>query len=434
MEVFVLLALVLANGVFAMSEMAVVSSRPVNLRQLADAGRPGAAAAHALSANPGQFLSTVQVGITLIGIFMGAFGEATLAAKLEPLLGRVALLAPYARELSVGVVVLGIAYLSLVLGELMPKRLALHAPEAIAARIARPMRWLSIAMLPFVKLLTLSTEGLLRLLGVRERVRQTVTEAEIDGLMKIGAETGVFERAESELVSRVLRLDAQSVGAIMTPRMEIVYLDADAPFEDNLRIIWDQGYTRLPVRGGPRRETLGVLDTLDLLDPALKNRPLGIRAHLRPALFVPETVHVIRLLELFRQHKERLALVVDEYGELQGLVTLTDVLEAIVGEVPEADDTEDPDVVQRDDGTLLVDGGVSLARLREAVGRPLELPEGEAGEYQTLGGLVMARLDRVPRAGDRFELAGLRFEVIDMDRRRVDKVLVSTPGGANETA
>jgi putative hemolysin len=434
MEVFVLLALVLANGVFAMSEMAVVSSRPVNLRQLADAGRPGAAAAHALSANPGQFLSTVQVGITLIGIFMGAFGEATLAAKLEPLLGRVALLAPYARELSVGVVVLGIAYLSLVLGELMPKRLALHAPEAIAARIARPMRWLSIAMLPFVKLLTLSTEGLLRLLGVRERVRQTVTEAEIDGLMKIGAETGVFERAESELVSRVLRLDAQSVGAIMTPRMEIVYLDADAPFEDNLRIIWDQGYTRLPVRGGPRRETLGVLDTLDLLDPALKNRPLGIRAHLRPALFVPETVHVIRLLELFRQHKERLALVVDEYGELQGLVTLTDVLEAIVGEVPEADDTEDPDVLKRGDGTLLVDGGVSLARLREAVGRPLELPEGEAGEYQTLGGLVMARLDRVPRAGDRFELGGLRFEVIDMDRRRVDKVLVSTLGGANETA
>jgi putative hemolysin len=425
MEVFVLLALVLANGVFAMSEMAVVSSRQVKLRQLADAGSKSAAAALALAANPGRFLSTIQVGITLIGIFLGAFGEATLAARLEAPLSRVALLAPYARELSIGIVVLGITYLSLVLGELTPKRLALHAPEAIAARIARPMQWLSIAMLPFVKLLTLSTEGLLRLLGVREQVRQTVTEAEIDGLMKIGAETGVFERAESELVSRVLRLDAQSVGAIMTPRMEVVFLDADVPFEESRRVICEEGYTRLPVRGGPHREVLGVLDTLDLLDPALKGQALDLLAHLRPALFVPETIHVIRLLELFRQHKEHLALVVDEYGELQGLATLSDVLEAIVGELPEAGEAEDPDVVRRADGTLLVDGGVSLARLREAVGRPLEVPEDEAGEYQTLGGLAMARLDRVPRAGDRFELSGLRFEVVDMDRRRVDKMLVS---------
>ena len=328
---------------------------------------------------------------------------------------------------AVGGPVDGITYFSLVLGELFPKRLALHAPEAVAAAIARPMQLLSRAMLPFVKLLTFSTEVLLRLVGVRERVRQTVTEAEIEGLMKIGAESGVFPRAESEFVSRVLRLDAQSVSAIMTPRIDIVALDADAPPEAALKTVRSEGYTRYPVCRGSLSEVLGVLDTLDLLDPALSGRPLDIKAHLRAPLWVPETVHVMRLLELFRQHKEHLAFVVDEYGELQGMVTMTDVLEAIVGELPEAGAPEEPEVTRREDGSLLVDGGASLERLQEAVGRALELPEGEAGSYHTVGGLVMARLGRVPRAGDRFEFAGLRFEVVDMDRHRVDKVLVAPP-------
>jgi putative hemolysin len=424
LEILVLLALILANGVFAMSEIAVVSSRHVRLHQLAEQGSAGAVAALALAANPGRFLSTIQVGITLIGIFTGAFGEATLAAQLAAALRGVPLLAPHAGGLAIAIVVVGITYFSLVLGELAPKRLALHAPEAIAARIARPMEWLSTAMLPFVKLLTVSTAGLLRLMGVRERVKQTVTEAEIEGLMRIGAEAGVFERAESEFVSRVLRLDAQTVGAIMTPRIDIAFLDAQTSVEENLRIIWQEGYTRLPVCRGSLAEVLGVLDTLDLLDPALKGKPLDLRAHLRTPLWVPETIHLIRLLELFKQHKEHLALVVDEYGEVQGLVTLSDVLEAIVGAVPEAGEPEEPDVVRREDGSLLVDGGASLARLQEAVGRPIELPADEAGSYHTLGGLVMARLGHVPHVGDRFSFAGLRFEVLDMDGHRVDKVLV----------
>ena len=415
MEIIVLVCLILANGAFAMSELAVVSSRHVRLQQLADRGAAGAAAAIALAANPGRFLSTVQVGITLIGILMGAFGGATLSAGLAGWLRSQPARAPYAEELSIGIVVVAIAYFSLVLGELVPKRLALHAPEAIAARVARPMQWLSAAMLPFVKLLTISTEGVLRLLGVPERVKQTVTEAEIDGLMKIGAEAGVFERAEREFVARVLRLDAQTVGAIMTPRAE------------NLRIVRREGYTRLPACRGSLSEVVGILDTLDLLDPALADKPLELHAHLRPPLWVPDTIHVIRLLELFKQHKEHLALVVDEYGELQGLVTLTDVLEAIVGEVPEAGEGESPEIVRRDDGSLLVDGGASLSSLREAIERSLELPADEANTYQTVGGLVMARLGRVPRAGDRFDFAGLRFEVLDMDRRRVDKVMVSRP-------
>jgi putative hemolysin len=431
MELVVLLCLILANGAFAMSELAVVSSRHVRLQSLADHGAAGAAAAIALAASPGRFLSTVQVGITLIGILMGAFGGATLSARLAAWLRGWPALAPYAEELAIGVVVVAIAYFSLVFGELVPKRLALHAPEAIATRVARPMQWLSAAMLPFVRLLTLSTEGVLRVLGVPERVKQTVTEAEIDGLMKIGAEAGVFERAEREFVARVLRLDAQTVGAIMTPRVDIVALRLDAPLAENLKLVRREGYTRLPVCRGSLYEVVGILDTLDLLDPALEDRPLELEAQLRPPLWVPETIHVIRLLELFKQHKEHLALVVDEYGELQGLVTLTDVLEAIVGEVPEAGEGESPEIVRRDDGSLLVDGGASLSSLREALERTLELPGDEANTYQTVGGLVMARLGRVPRAGDHFDFAGVRFEVLDMDRRRVDKVLVAPPAAAS---
>lgn len=425
MELLVLLVLVLANGLFAMSEIAVVSSRGTRLQHLAEQGSPGAAAAVALAASPGQFLSTVQVGITLIGIFMGAFGEATLSAQVAAWLRGFPTLLPYADTIAIALVVVGITYFSLILGELVPKRLALHAPEAIAARIALPMRWLSRAALPFVKLLTLSTSGLLRLMGVREQVKQTVTEAEIESLMRIGAEAGVFEHAESEFVSRVLRLDAQAIGAIMTPRVDIVALDVEAPLEKNLETIRSAGFTRLPVCRGGLADVLGVLDTLDLLHLALKGEPVDIRMHLQTPLFVPESIHIIRLLELFKQHKAHLALVVDEYGEVQGLVTMTDVLEAIVGEVPELGDEEEPDIVRRADGSLLVDGGAAIEQLREAVAGRLELPEAEAGSYNTVGGLVMARLGRVPRSGDAFELGALRFEVMDMDRHRVDKVLVA---------
>jgi len=296
------------------------------------------------------------------------------------------------------------------------------------------MQFLSKVMLPFVKLLTVSTEGVLRLLGVRERVRQTVTEAEIEGLMKIGAESGVFEPAEHEFVSRVLRLDSQTVGAIMTPRIDIAWLDIDAPREESLKAIRHKGFTRLPVcRNGPD-DVLGILDTLDLLDILLQDGTFDLRKHLSAPLYVPESIHLIRLVELFKLNKAHLALVVDEYGVVQGLVTMTDVVEAIVGELPEADAPQDLDVVRRDDGSLLVDGGISLARLNEALGRPIELPEDEAGRYHTLGGLVMARLGRVPRPGDQFAYAGIRFEVLDMDRHSVDKVLVVAQPDATRTS
>jgi putative hemolysin len=425
MELVVLLALFLANGFFAMSELAVVSSRRSRLQQLAEAGHPGGAAALALVDNPGRFLSTIQVGITLIGISSGAFGEATLVAQLAPALADVPLIGPYAKQVALAIVVVGITYGSLILGELVPKRLALHAPDAIAARIALPMQLLARLMHPFVKLLTISSEAILRLFGVREKVKETVTEAEIEGLMRAGAEAGVFERAEHQYVSRILHLDTQRVGAIMTPRIDMVYLDIDAPLARHLEIIRREGYTRVPVVRGDFAEVLGVLDVLDLAEDALDGKPLDVRAHLRAPLYVPESVNLIRLLELLKQHKAHLALVLDEYGEVQGLVTMTDVLEAIVGAVPESEEWAEPDVVRRADGSLLIDGGVSLARLREALGREVETPPEETGSYQTLGGLVMARLGRVPRVGDHFEFDRLRFEVLDMDRNRVDKVLLA---------
>jgi putative hemolysin len=425
MELLVLLALFLANGVFAMSELAVVSSRRSRLQHLADDGHPGATAALGLIEHPGRFLSTIQVGITLIGITSGAFGEATLVAQLAPALADLPLVGLYAKQVALAIVVVGITFGSLILGELVPKRLALHAPEAIAMRIALPMHLLSRLMHPFVKLLTISSEGVLRLFGVREKVKETVTEAEIEGLMRAGTEAGVFERAEHQYVSRILHLDTQRVGAIMTPRIDMVYLDIDAPLARNLEIIRREGYTRVPVVRGDFAEVLGVLDVLDLAEDSLDGKPLDIRAHLRAPLYVPESVNLIRLLELLKQHKAHLALVLDEYGEVQGLVTLTDVLEAIVGAVPESEEAVEPDVVRRADGSLLVDGGVSLARLREALGREVETPPEEVGSYQTLGGLVMARLGRVPKVGDRFEFDGLRFEVLDMDRNRVDKVLLA---------
>lgn len=423
--VILLLALFVANGVFAMSELAVVSSRRSRLQQLADEGNHGATAALALVEKPGPFLSTIQVGITLIGILSGALGEAALVTRLAPAFADIPVAGRYADEIALAIVVVAITYSSLILGELVPKRLALHAPEAISMVIARPMQLLSRAMLPFVRLLTLSTEALLRLVGVRETVLETVTEAEIEGLMRAGAEAGVFEPEEQQYVSRVLALDTQPVSAIMSPRVDIVHLDADEPIEHNLEILRRGEYTRLPVVRGDFDEVLGVLDTLDLLDDALAGRPLEILADLRPPLYVPESIDLIRLLEHFKKHKAHLALVLDEYGEVQGLVTMTDVLESIVGAVPESEEAGDLDIVVREDGSLLVDGGLSLARLREATGRLLETPPGEAGTYQTLGGLVMARLGRVPHVGDHFEFDGLRFEVLDMDRNRVDKVLVS---------
>jgi len=425
MEILILLAMILANGVFAMSEIAVVSSKKVRLRQMADAGVGGAGKALDLAEEPAHFLSTIQVGITSIGILSGAYGEAALVSRIEPYIAAVPALEPFADEMALAIVVIAITFVSLIFGELVPKRLALLRPEAVAAAVSRPMFWLSRAAAPFVRLLSLTTETVLRLMGMRHRNQPPVTAEEIHGLMREGEEAGIFEEQERALVSRVLLLDERRIPAIMTPRMDIVALDVEDDIKRNLEKVNQTRYTRMPVCRGDLGHVLGILSLPDLLEQALAGRPIELAKLVDPALYVPVTVTVMDLLEHFKRNKAELALVVDEFGEIEGLVTLNDVLEALVGDMPAADEEGEEDVVQREDGSWLIDGSVSLDRLREVLEITAAFPEEATGGYHTLAGLVITALGRIPKVSDHFAWDGFRFEVVDMDRHRVDRILVS---------
>lgn len=425
MDIFLLLLLILLNGVLAMSEIAVVSSRKARLQKLADDGSPGAQSALELSNEPSGFLSTVQVGITTVGILSGAIGENALADPLTRWFASFSLLEPYARGVALTLVVVGLTYFSVVVGELVPKRLGLLAPEAIAALIATPMNVLARVTRPLVWLLSTSSSLLLQLLGARNRGEPPVTDDEINVLMEQGAEAGVFHESEQVIVSNVLRLDEQRIGAIMTHRNDIYVLDLDEP-EDVIRTcLAESPYTRIVVCRDGLDHIIGILRTADLLKLALAGEKLDIERFLRPALYVPEGVSTTHLLESFRKAHQQCALIVDEYGELQGLVTLTDVLTSIVGELPSSDTAEEQDVVERADGSWLVDGGIAIERLKLVLKIEDDLPGEDENAFNTLGGLVMYVLGRIPSVTDQFDVAGYRFEVVDMDKNRVDKVLLT---------
>jgi putative hemolysin len=425
MDIFLLLLLILLNGVLAMSEIAVVSSRKSRLQKLADDGSPGAKSALELSNEPSGFLSTVQVGITTVGILSGAIGENALADPLTNWLSGYSLLEPYARGFSLTLVVIGLTYFSVVVGELVPKRLGLLAPETIAALIATPMNVLARVTRPLVWLLSSSSSLLLRLLGARHRGDPPVTDDEINVLMEQGAEAGVFHESEQAIVSNVLRLDEQRIAAIMTHRNDIYVLDLDEP-EDVIRTnLAESPFTRIVVCRDGLDHIIGILRTADLLKLALAGEKLDIERFLRPALYVPEGVSTTHLLESFRKARQQCALIVDEYGELQGLVTLTDVLTSIVGELPSSDTAEEQDIVERTDGSWLVDGGVAIERLKQVLKIEDDLPGEDENAFNTLGGLVMYVLGRIPAVTDQFDAAGYCFEVVDMDKNRVDKMLIT---------
>lgn len=431
MDIALLLVLILLNGVFAMSEIAVVSSRKARLQKLADDGSPGAGSALGLSNDPSNFLSTIQVGITTIGILSGAIGESALADPLAAWLAGYAPFAPYAKAIALTVVVIVLTYFSIVVGELVPKRLGLLAPEGVASLVARPMAWLARLARPRVWLLSSSSGLLIRLTGAHLREEPPVTDDEIKVLMGQGAEAGVFHESEQAIVSNVLRLDEQRIGAIMTHRSEIYALDLDEPEAELRRRIAESPYTRVVVCRDGLEHIVGMLRTSDLLRAALCGEPLAIEPFLRPPLYVPDTVSTTQLLENFRRARMQCALIVDEYGEIQGLVTLTDVLTAIVGELPSAEAPDEQDVVAREDGSWLMDGGVTIERLKFVLGLEDSLPGEEENAFNTLGGLVMHRLGRVPAVADHFDLADWRFEVVDMDKNRVDKVLVARHASAH---
>jgi len=426
MDVLILVVLFLVNGIFAMTEIAIVSSRKVRLQQWADEGNRGAAAALRLADEPTRFLSTIQIGITLIGILSGAFGEAAIADRLQAYLLTVPLLAELARPIALGVTVIGITYFSLIIGELVPKRVGMQNPELLASILARPMLLLARATSPLVRLLSLSTEAVLRVLGVKKNTDPSITEEEIKVLMEQGADEGIFDRAEQELVENIFSLDEKKVVSIMTPRKDIVVLDVEDPIEDNLRIVRGSVFTRYPVVRGGFENVLGFVQAKDLLHRLLEDASVTLEGLVRPPLYVPEAISPMQLLEQFKRTRNHTALVVDEYGEIEGLVSINDVLEAIVGDLPTDLSDTDQEIVQREDGSWLVDGMMALDDFKEHF--DLDSIEGEeSGDFQTLGGFVMFMLGKVPAAADKVEWNGFSFEVVDMDRTRVDKVLVIAP-------
>ena len=419
-----ILALILLNGAFALSEIAIVSARRGRLTQMAESGRSGAARALALSDEPTRFLSSVQVGITSIGILSGAIGEATLAGHVRRGLEQVPGLSAYSQPLGLAVVVVGVAYVSLILGELVPKRLALVDPERVAALIARPMQVVARVARPIVYVLTASTNAVLRLFGVHRVEPEAVTMEEIKITLEQGTRQGVLEGSEHDMMTNVLNLDERNVSSVRTPRSEIVFVDVRNSSEENRRRLRAAPHDVLPLCEDGLDRVVGVVRISRVLEQMLEGREMDLRTIAEPALFVPETMTLLTLLEQIKRTSLPTALVVDEFGQVDGIVSLSDVISAIVGDLP-VDGEPQPEIVQREDGSWLIDGGLEL----EAVSRKLQdesLVEGlQHQPFHTLGGLAMAAVGRVPRTGDVFERGRYRFEVVDMDGNRVDRVLAT---------
>src|SRR5829696_3523022 len=427
-QVAIIVLLILLNGFFAMSETALVSSRKARLRQRAEEGERGARAALELADSPNRFLSTVQIGISLIGVLAGAFGGATLAEPLADVLRGSSAIAPYAGPIAFGTVVVAITYLSLILGELVPKRLALNGAEGVAARVAGPMRLISRITAPAVWFLSASTEAVLRLLRVRSAPESPVSEQEVEILMEEGARVGVFEEEERDLVRRALRLDDRPVRELMTPRPNVVWLDADDQPEEILRRAREAGHSFFPVARRDLDDLLGIASVKEAWARQASGKNADLLGSLRRSPLVPEGAPATSALEAFKRSGLPVSLVIDERGHIEGLVTLTDVLEALIGEVPDEDEPAEAAIVRREDGSLMVDGLLGANELREHLGLG-ELPREEEADYHTVGGMVMDNLGRVPATGDRFDWEGYTFEVLDMDGRRVDKVLITPPRG-----
>lgn len=421
-DLLLLLGLILLNGVFAMAEISLVSSRRARLVQMVADKAPGAQRALRLSEDPTRFLSTVQVGITSIGILSGAVGEGAIADRLRVGLETMPVLAPYAHGISVVLMVVTLTYVSLILGELVPKRLGLTSPERIAALVAGPMHVLATIGRPLVTLLGWSTELVLKVLRISSAKGPSVSHDEIDHMMKQGHAEGVFEEAEATLVSNVLDLDERHVGAILTPRSDVVHLDLMRPFEANRAILAEDPHSILPLCRGTLDDIVGFVRANDVLRCLLRDAPVDLEALAHPASFVPKTMSLMALLAQFRQSHLPVVLVVDEFGVVVGLATLTDVMAAIVGHLPETADGGEA-IVKRADGSLLVDGTVEIVTLETLLGVEI-VTDDERRHFHTVGGLVMAALARIPKTGDRFERGGHAFEIVDMDGHRVDRVLI----------
>lgn len=437
LDSLVILLLILINGIFALAEIAMVSARRVRLQQRGDTGDKGARVALELMSEPTRFLSTVQTGITLIGIFAGAFGGTTIANYLSAHLAAVPTLAPYSDAISLGIVVLIISYLSLVFGELLPKRLALNNPERLASIMSRPMRFLSVIFAPVVYILSASTNVVARLLGIRPAKELPVTAEEISILLEQGERAGIFEPTEQDIIENTLRLDDLRVSALITPRMEVVWLDIDETPENKLATVVNSPHTSFPVAKENLDNVVGIVSGRDVLISQLMSPPAEISTLMMPPVFVPESKSTLEMLELFKQSGQHMALVIDEFGGMHGLVTMTDIMEALVGEIRGPGLPEEPESIRLESGAWLLDGRLPLQEFMEHLDIR-ELPEEAEEGFDTLGGFVMAMLGRIPAEGDSFEYTDKRFEVEKMDGKRVDQVRVKPlprqkPSGERES-
>jgi putative hemolysin len=421
MEVAILLVLILLNGAFAMSEIALVTARKARLQKFIDEGDVGAIAAAKLGEDPTRFLSTVQIGITSIGVLNGIVGEAAFAQPFAHWLEHVGLQAPASGYLATILVVLTITYISIVLGELVPKRLGQLQPETVARIVSRPMTLLAVFTKPFVQLLTASTHLILRMLGINNIGNNTVTEEEIHALLAEGSSSGVIEHQEHAMVRNVFRLDERQITSLMVPRSDITYLDVERPWEENLVIIEQSERSRFPVVRGGLDNIIGVINAKQLFAATLRGGMPDLSQNLQQPVFVPESLTGMELLQNIRASGVQLAFIIDEYGEVQGIVTLKDIMEAITGEF-KTRHPQDGWAVQREDGSLLLDGLIPVPELKDR----LELktvPEEEKERYQTLSGMMMLMLGRIPRTADKVEWDDWSFEIVDMDGKRIDKVL-----------
>lgn len=423
LDILILFGLIILNGFFAMSELAVVSSRRARLVNMVSDGVPGAQRALKLSEEPTTFLSTVQIGITMVAIVSGAYGEGAFAVPLATLMEDMPVIGPWASVVSSAIVVVGIACVSLIIGELVPKRVALNNPERLACIVAGPMAYLSLIATPFVLLLRKSTELVLRAIGAHNPAEATVTEEEVKTMIAEGTEAGVFEKAEREIIEGVLRVADLSVRSVMVPRPDVVWLDVTDHIEETLRTVAQSGHSRFPIASEDVDQIIGIIHAKSLLEQYYGSGQIDLQAAAVDPLYVHESTKVLRLLELFKSSTTHIAIVLDEHGTVQGIVTPTDILTAIAGDLPEVADQTSPSAVQRDDGSWLLDAQMPVFEVERVLDvRGLGVDD---AEYTTLAGFVLSQLGRIPTEGESFQWRNWRFEVMDMDGRRVDKVLAT---------
>jgi putative hemolysin len=423
LEIFLIFILLVINGLFSMSEIAVVSARRVRLQNRAAEGDLGSKTAIELADQPDKFLATVQIGITLVGVLSGAFGGAALAARLVPYVEQISFLAPYAETFSFAFVVLIITYFSLVIGELVPKSIALSAPEKVASIFSRPMRLISKVTSPVVWLLSASTNLILKILRLGESNDAAVTEDEIRAMIAQGTQVGVFEESEQDLLESIIKLDDKRISGLMTTRLEIAWVDINDSIEEITRELNEHNYSRLIVCDGDLDNVRGYVKAKDLLNLVLSGQELNLEAVLKQTVFAPTTNTALELLETFKTSHTHLAIIVDEFGATQGLITVNDILEEIVGDFSFGG-TVEQEAFKRDDGSWLLDGRLTSVDFTGILGLK-ELPVEEKSMYQTLAGFMIKRLEKLPQIGDKFEWDGYIFEVIDMDGKRIDEVLAT---------